>query len=54
MIYIAHRINTSKELNSIPCDIGIEIDVRDFKGELILAHDPFVEAERLIFTSTEY
>lgn len=41
MQYIAHRINTIKELETIPCEYGVEIDLRDYNGELILQHDPF-------------
>lgn len=46
MIYVAHRINTVEELNSVPEKFGVEIDVRDVGGELILAHDAFVGGER--------
>ena len=47
MIFIAHRINTIKELNTIPKEYGIEIDIRDNKNELILVHDPFTNGENL-------
>lgn len=45
MEYIAHRINTIKELKNIPKNYGIEVDVRDYKNNLILQHDPFINGE---------
>lgn len=45
MIYIAHRINTIDELKKIPYEYGIEIDVRDFNGRLVLQHDPFISGD---------
>lgn len=46
MEYIAHRINTVKELKSIPNEYGVEIDLRDYKDELVLQHDPFLSGEK--------
>lgn len=43
---IKHRINTTKELNAVPTHYGVEIDLRLYQGELVLAHDPFIEGER--------
>ena len=34
-MFIAHRINTIKELNEIPIEYGVEIDLRD-KNERLL------------------
>ena len=45
MIIIKHRINTVKELKQVPKQYGIEIDIRSFKNELILQHDPFQKGE---------
>lgn len=45
MHFIAHRINTLKELNETPYEFGVEIDLRDDGDRLILAHDPFVDGE---------
>jgi len=46
MLYCCHRINTSKELVTIPTHYGIEIDLRDnLNGDIYLAHDPFVNGE---------
>lgn len=38
---IAHRINTISQLNSVPKDFGIELDIRYHEDDLILHHDPF-------------
>lgn len=45
MEYIAHRINTIKELLKISKEYGVEVDVRDFDENLILNHDPFKSGE---------
>ena len=45
MIFIAHRINTSQKLKTIPITFGVEIDLRDNKDGLYLSHDPFTEGE---------
>ena len=45
MEYIAHRINTIKELKEIPKEYGIEIDLRDYGDKIILQHDPFKDGE---------
>ena len=45
MEYIAHRINTIKELKEIPKDFGVEVDLRDRGSDLVLQHDPFADGE---------
>ena len=50
MLKIIHRINSIKELQSIPIKYGVEVDVRADGKELILTHDPFRKGEKL----TEY
>lgn len=45
MEYIAHRINSIKELKQTPTEYGVELDLRDFGNKLILQHDPFKEGE---------
>ena len=45
MEFILHRINTIYELKNAPKDCGVEIDLRDYGGRLILAHDPFTHGE---------
>lgn len=46
MKFIAHRINTMAQLKELPKECGVELDLRDFNGDLILEHDPFVSGER--------
>ena len=41
MIYINHRINTVEQLESVPIENGIELDVRYHNDDLILHHDAF-------------
>lgn len=43
--FICHRINKIEELHQINNSFGVELDIRDDHktGELILAHDPFVD-----------
>jgi len=43
---IKHRVNTSAALIEVPTKYGVEIDLRLFQGELILAHDPFEAGEK--------
>ena len=45
MEYIAHRVNTIKELKKVPKEYGVEVDLRDFENRLILQHDPFKDGE---------
>ena len=45
MLFVAHRINTIKELQQIPTNFGVEIDLRDSSERLILQHDPFSNGE---------
>lgn len=51
-MYIAHRVNTSEYANSLPKECGIEFDIRDSNGSIIVTHDPFTEGEEFeIFLS---
>lgn len=43
--FIAHRINTIEELKNLPNEYGVELDLRDNNGKLILMHDPFLDGE---------
>ncbi|MDA8575555.1 hypothetical protein N9L24_00730 [Candidatus Marinamargulisbacteria bacterium] len=45
MILINHRINTIKQLNEVPINNGIELDIRYHENTLILHHDPFQHHE---------
>lgn len=40
-MWIAHRINTIQEINTVNPETGIEFDVRDSDGKLIVQHDAF-------------
>jgi hypothetical protein len=44
-IFVAHRTNTVEELQKVPIDCGVEIDLRDYDGDLVLQHDPFKSGE---------
>ena len=44
-VLVQHRINTIRDLNNVPCDLGIEVDIREHNGELICSHDPFQQGE---------
>ena len=46
MITIVHRVNTINQLNKVNKNEGVEVDVRCFKDNLILHHDPFKSGER--------
>lgn len=45
MLYIAHRINTIRQLQETPKQFGVELDLRDYNGRLVLQHDPFTPGE---------
>jgi len=38
-LIVAHRINTLEELANIPREFGVEVDLRDYDGKVILQHD---------------
>lgn len=46
MLLIDHRVNTAEHLARTPRDCGVEIDLRDYDGDLRLVHDPFLGGER--------
>ena len=41
MIFIKHRINTLEQLKETSPKYGVEIDLRSYKKDLILNHEPF-------------
>ncbi len=46
MEYIAHRINTIKELKELDNHYGVELDLRDnLNGQIYISHNPFEEGE---------
>jgi hypothetical protein len=54
LIIIEHRVNTIEHLRRVPSQRGIELDVRDYDGELRLAHDPLDSGERLADLLAEF
>lgn len=54
MKIVAHRVNTIQELKSLPRVYGAEIDIRCYKDQLILNHEPFEDGESLIEFLDEY
>ena len=47
MVIIKHRINSINSLLETPSKFGIEIDIRSYKNELILNHDPYFDGEKI-------
>lgn len=46
MEYIAHRINTVKELQELDSSYGVELDLRDdLNGRIYISHNPFEAGE---------
>jgi hypothetical protein len=43
---IQHRVNSINDLKVVPNEHGVEIDLRESNGEIILSHDPFTEGDR--------
>ncbi len=41
VLIINHRVNTIRQLSSVPLDHGAEIDIRYHNNDLIIHHDPF-------------
>jgi len=47
MLLIDHRVNSVVKLRTVPRDHGVEIDIRDYDGDLRCVHDPFLSGESL-------
>lgn len=45
MIVISHRVNTIAELKRIPSEFGVEVDLRDYDGQIVVQHDPLKGGE---------
>ena len=46
MKFIAHRVNTRKELKTLSKGYGVELDLRDnVDGRIYINHDPFILGE---------
>src|SRR4051794_36997860 len=54
MLLIEHRVNTVAKLRSVPGAYGIEIDIRDYDGDLRCVHDPLQSGEPLSDLLREY
>lgn len=54
MIIVKHRVNLTTELQTVPNNFGVEIDVRSFNGEIILNHNPLEEGEKFIDWITHF
>lgn len=48
MISIKHRVNNITTLKNINPEFGIEVDVRAYKKELVLSHEPYLKGESFI------
>lgn len=46
MIIYRHRVNTIRELQDTPAAEGVEIDLRDYDGDIVLQHEPLKGGER--------
>lgn len=47
MIVVAHRRNALDALDATPPHLGVEVDVRESGGRLVVAHDPFSDGPAL-------
>ena len=54
MNFIAHRRNTSAQLQATPKEYGVEVDIRSNQGQLIIHHDPFTPGEHFEDWLTHY
>lgn len=45
MILIQHRVNEIQDLKTVPPEMGVEVDLREQSGEIILQHDPYKSGE---------
>jgi hypothetical protein len=54
MLIIKHRVNTVKELKTLPIEYGVEVDIRSNNKDLVISHDPFQNGEKLMDWLNEY
>ena len=54
MELIIHRINKINNLKKIPFHYGVEIDIRSYKSNLILNHEPYKNGDKLSDYLEEY
>ena len=46
MLIIKHRINSIEDLNNTPVEYGVEFDLHSYLDDLVVHHDPFVDATK--------
>ena len=46
MELIIHRINLINKLKEIPENFGVEIDIRSYKSDLVLNHEPYFNGDK--------
>jgi len=49
MLFVSHRINTVKELQKVPLEYGVEVDLRDHNGTIYMQHDPYITEHAEMF-----
>ena len=54
MELIIHRVNKINSLKNIPFNYGVEIDIRSYKSNLILNHEPYENGDKLSDYLDEY
>jgi hypothetical protein len=47
MLLVEHKINTVERLRAVSPERGVEVDIRDYDGDLRLVHDPFLDGVRV-------
>lgn len=46
MLFCQHRVNSPNDLDTLPTQFGVEIDLRSSLDDIYLAHDPFAVGPR--------
>ena len=41
MLRIVHRVNTLEQLDHVPTELGVELDLHAYGDRLVVHHDPF-------------
>lgn len=54
MELIIHRVNKINNLKKIPSNYGVEIDIRSYKSNLILNHEPYENGDKLLDYLEDY
>jgi hypothetical protein len=54
VILVAHRRNTTADLEKTPADMGVEVDVRTSGNRLVVTHDPFTDGEEFLHWAKAY